>query len=254
MKRLINSAIRKQQLLKSNVAWKSILMNVPPILWFGNMNSDKQKIVTIGANPSNREFFSIKGKAYNRFSYNTPYPYDAAELELAYNAYFQHNPYRGWFGSPSGGRVEAFLNGLDASYYNDTNFTYQAIHIDFFPFATNKKFKDIQELVKTSLFQTGWADQSVRELLNYIKPEKIVVFGQLNNMCLDKYFPSITNNYVFTEWKKWSNGELTTKYRIGTPCREDFPLIICVSAYLGNPRGFKRQDLIDLAQHIDSKI
>ena len=141
MKQLINKTIRKQQLLKSNVAWKSILMNVPPILWFGNMNSDKQKIVTIGANPSDREFCSKTGTIYNRFVYSTPY--NAINLEKAYNEYFQHNPYRGWFGAPSGGRVEAFLNGLDASYYDNSDFTYQAIHIDFFPFATNKKFKDM---------------------------------------------------------------------------------------------------------------
>ena len=247
MKQLINKTIRKQQLLKSNVAWKSILMNVPPILWFGNMNSDKQKIVTIGANPSDREFCSKTGTIYNRFVYSTPY--NAINLEKAYNEYFQHNPYRGWFGAPSGGRVEAFLNGLDASYYDNSDFTYQAIHIDFFPFATNKKFKDIQGIVETSLFQTGWAEQSVKELLNYIKPEKIVVFGQLNNMCLDKFFPSITGNYIFSKWTKWSNGKLTTNYRIGTPCKAGEPPIICVSAYLGNPIGFKRQDLIDLAQY-----
>jgi len=67
-------------------------MDVPPILWFGNMESDKPKIVTIGANPSNREFFSLKGKAYHRFNYSAINPYDPIELEHAYNNYFNNLP------------------------------------------------------------------------------------------------------------------------------------------------------------------
>lgn len=255
MKQLINDIVKKQTLLGIDAAWQNILMDVPPVLWFGNMESDKPKIVTIGANPSNREFYSKTGKKYNRFSYTKPY--DAVQLDIAYNKYFKQNPYKGWFGAEGGGRVEAFMNGLDASYYEDTeerHYRNQAIHIDFFPFATCKKFRDISQIAESSLFATGWIDNSVKDLLDYINPKLIVVFGRLNNMCLDQYVPCITNNYVFTNWKGCPNVKLTAYYRIGRPKQDRLPPIICVSTYLGYPKGFTRQDLIYMAKEVYSKI
>ena len=57
-----------------------------------------------------------------------------------------------WFGkeykktNKEQGRIEDFLNGLDASFYDKTNkeeYTYQAIHIDILPFATTESFSHI---------------------------------------------------------------------------------------------------------------
>ena len=66
---------------------------------------------------------------------------------------------------------------------------------------------------------------------------------------MSQLFLGKDRNYIFSKWTKWTKGKLTTNYRIGTPRKAGEPPIICVSAYLGNPIGFKRQDLIDLAQY-----
>ena len=70
---------------------------------------------------------------------------------------------------------------------------------------------------------------------------------------MSQLFLGKDRNYIFSKWTKWTKGKLTTNYRIGTPRKAGEPPIICVSAYLGNPIGFKRQDLIDLAQYVNSK-
>jgi len=248
----IRDSITKQSLLKNQDGWKNILMDVPPILWFGNMESDKPKIVTIGANPSNREFFSLKGKAYHRFNYSAINPYNPIELEHAYNNYFNNLPYRGWFGSEKGTKVEAFLHGLDASYYDNTDKKYQAIHIDFFPFATSKKFTDdeVLPIVKESLFDTQWTNRSVADLIAAIHPKLIFMFGSTNIDCFRKFVPEIASKYAYSDWITWSNGIVNTRYMVGKNNQNNFPPIVLLSAYLGNPRGFKTNDITALAKHI----
>ena len=57
---LIKRAIKKQINLRNILFWKNeIPENVYPIVWFGNHTKQK-KIVTLGANPSIRDFFKIR--------------------------------------------------------------------------------------------------------------------------------------------------------------------------------------------------
>ena len=56
---LLQKAINKQNELLLLKGWKDELLSLaPPVLWFGNSNNNKAKIITIGANPSRSEFLN----------------------------------------------------------------------------------------------------------------------------------------------------------------------------------------------------
>ena len=70
-----------------------------PIDWFGDRvayNRSKIRIVTVGLNPSDKEFRNNDGESFNtslRFE-----GYEEKGLEAVYNNYFEYNPYS-WFKS-----------------------------------------------------------------------------------------------------------------------------------------------------------
>jgi len=41
------------------------------------------------------------------------------EIINSYSEYFKQRPYKAWFGNSNGGKIEGFLNGCDASYYEN---------------------------------------------------------------------------------------------------------------------------------------
>ncbi|RDW20089.1 hypothetical protein CWR48_05030 [Oceanobacillus arenosus] len=56
---LLVKAAEKQIELENKPAWKNELIpKAPPVLWFGDTEIDKPKIITIGANPSREEFLN----------------------------------------------------------------------------------------------------------------------------------------------------------------------------------------------------
>lgn len=108
-----------------------VVKNALPVIWFGNLEkykASKQKIVTVGINPSNQEFpFGAKP----RFDVPSLLPENEEKIYDTLNNYFVANPYWGWFT-----QYEKILEGsFDCSYggqlqaYNAfVNNT--AIHID----------------------------------------------------------------------------------------------------------------------------
>ncbi len=150
---LLHQAISKQQELHNDPRWNvELLPFAPPVLWFGDLKSNLPKTVTIGANPSRKEF--LKNAEANPNNYqnyfvgklprfhvfeNPIYELNIIGDEIlneiinSYNNYFANSPYRTWFGKPNGGKVEALMNGLNGSFFND-NMTNRGIHIDLFPF------------------------------------------------------------------------------------------------------------------------
>ena len=132
--------------LDTNPNYKNeLLAKAPPVLWFGNSNSSKPKIVTIGANPSRSEFldksfkkdsppiksvYEKKYLAHNRFYHlSKEESYESIinsknlqeKILSSYNNYFNQNPYTKWFGSNSDKpySVEGVLRGMGASYYEE---------------------------------------------------------------------------------------------------------------------------------------
>lgn len=220
----------------------------PPIVWFGGLflpssnftekRSDKEIILTVGANPSWREFHDKQGSwtLLTGSKQRLPLlPNTNNVLMQGFNDYFKINPFVRWFGRAS--RVEAFLNGMGASYYG--GYKYQAIHIDLFPFSTCENYTSIVPIVNRSLMLTGWAPAIFRNIVYFIKPVRIVVFGKSNYDALRRYMdpalpvqmsipspiPHCNNRYV-NKVKFWGMYDL-----VGLSCN------------LGNPIGLTSANL-----------
>lgn len=268
---LLQKAINKQNELFLLNGWKDELLNLaPPVLWFGNNNNNKSKIITIGANPSRSEFLNgnnttLKEIPVDKLPYLSKsqqrfYTFDKNELTSdlnlqklheiinSYNNYFTNHPYRRWFGNENGGKVEALVNSFGASFYNDGN--KQAIHLDLFPFATLKDYHKIKNLAEDDLFSNGWAQEFLLNLINNIKPEIIIVFGIANYNIFNRLFKN--NLKQLFDGNFTNNAENNhTNYFVSN--FNDIKLV-GLSINVGNPRGFSREDLINLGKKIQNKI
>ena len=257
---IIQDAIDKQEALLKN-GWKDVLISdgndgvVPPIVWFGNMNSKKPKIVTIGVNPSNKEFCDDKGNLLRekRIKFSNK----INELTESYNTYFEKKPYTRWFGKMNGNwAVEGLINALDASFYNNDIYKHQAIHIDLFPFATSQKFKSksdicVSDLAENDLFVTDWTYDSVSNLIKNIQPKRIIIFGRTNIECFEKYVREASTRCGSIS----ISDEKEIKYRIGEVNIENMQIpIVFIYSYISNERGFKKGDLDTLREYIKKEL
>jgi len=268
---LLQKAINKQNELLLLNGWKDELLSLaPPVLWFGNSNNNKAKIITIGANPSRSEFLNgnnttLRGIPVDKLPYLRKlkqrfYTLDETELNTelslqklheiikSYNNYFNTNPYRKWFGNENGGKVEALVNSFDASFYNAGD--KQALHLDLFPFTTLTDFHKIRHFAENDLFKTEWAQKFLLELINKINPEIIIVFGIANYNIFSGLFKS--NLEELTDGKFINKAENNhTNYFIS---KFNNIILVGLSINVGNPRGFSREDLLNLGKEIKSKF
>ena len=169
--------------------------NVPPVLWFGDMLSSKPKVLVISANPSRPDMPKGNPRIPSAKKWNSK-EVNINRLIEDYNTYFSHpNRATNWFGSNPDisksinqqGRIEDFLNGLDASFYG--NKKYQAIHIDLLPFSTKHSFIHIVDSLMKLDGITTWIDTHIRELVKMIQPKWIIINGNTNfryfNLCVN---------------------------------------------------------------------
>lgn len=225
---------------------KLIDQRTPPVLWFGELfspnsgfaktdftekRSDKEIILTVGANPSWREFHDKQGSwtLLTGSKQRLPLlPNTNGVLMQGFNDYFKINPFVSWFGRAS--RVEAFLNGMGASYYG--GYKYQAIHIDLFPFSTCKNYTSILPIVDKELMKTGWAPAIFRDIVDFIKPARIVVFGKSNYEALRQniYPPFLAS--------------------LSIPC----PIPHCTYRYVNKVKLWGKYDLVGLSCNLGNPI
>ncbi|MEM5007400.1 hypothetical protein ABEP42_13905 [Priestia megaterium] len=281
VRELLMKSVSKYIELKEKPGWNiELIEKAPPILWFGDANTKLPRIITIGANPSREEFLAhhkkhvrelicdskqsnIKYLSQPRFKTLTEKEtiHDVIynenlqdEIIQSYNNYFSDkgNPYTNWFGKSGGFKVEAFLNGLNASYYlNNSHNKFTAIHMDLFPFATISDFKEICHLTEKDLFENGWAQNFLANLIELIAPDPayILVFGRTNY----NYFKSFFSEYIKVQkgkkrYHQSSNGKkVTSTYWLGTYHSHK---LIGLSVNLGNPRSFTTRDLNSFGKEI----
>jgi hypothetical protein len=141
-----------------------------PILYFGDVEQyfkSKNKIITVGKNPSLIEFCEKKGEPYSFLRF--PHWEEKKDYATELNSYFECEPYKSWFGG-----YEAILNGINTSYYSRSNKTNRAIHTDICsPIATNPTWSNLPQNTQTDLFKKGfnlWSD-----LINILQPDIILV-------------------------------------------------------------------------------
>lgn len=159
---------------------------VPPVLWFGDLNAEKPKVVVISANPHNPERCICKTQVWDENNPNIP------QLIEDYNNYFKqgNNPATNWFGQNSNehkaenqARIEDFLNGLGASFFDKDDkekYPYQAIHIDLLPLATTTDFSKIAKNLMKINGLREYINEHIRELIKLIKPKLVIVNGVTN--------------------------------------------------------------------------
>lgn len=153
-----------------------------PVPFFGNIANDKPRIFTIGSNPSDKEFIDDKGNPLKSPRFFRPQfvspSWGWRELFEACNEYFVNSPYTRWFGK-HGTRIEGFLNLLDASYYDTSDYQYQAVHVDLMPFPTEEKFASFKKTHPTEAkeYINSYGIPLVYSLISLYKPELIVCIG-----------------------------------------------------------------------------
>lgn len=265
---LLEKALAKQNELLLDERWKNELLKLaPPVLWFGDMNNVKDKVVTIGANPSRSEFLNENNSTTNnksieelrylekdkkRFyvleqdeSLNNLTVSTLEKILESYNCYFTKKPYRKWFGKINGGKVEGLVNGFDASFYNSG--TYQAIHLDLFPFATINNYKKIEKLVDESIFQNGWAQSFLGDLIENVSPRIIIVFGISNYTVFKSMYQ---NDITRMHEGVFNSDNKQTSYSIN-----DFKgkRLIALNQNFGNT-NFSKEELLMLGKEIQNHI
>lgn len=194
--------------------------NVPPVVWFGDVEDERDRVLVISANPHNPEKCIESAKYCNNEEINKDYSSYAGELIRDYNNYFCGVYSKKWFNS-----IEAFLNGLDASFF-DKKYKHQAIHIDLLPFATEKHFKKIADNLMAIEELPEWIDKHIRELINLINPKLIIINGKTNfkyfNQCVNlgaqpykvsNY--SVENKSEITIWKSCNKPLIATSVNLG---------------------------------------
>lgn len=193
-----------------------IVENSIPIIWFGNLNAylnSKERIVTVGLNPSNNEFpidKSVKRfEAINLSSEITDKTIE--ELKATLNLYFDTKPYK-WFCS-----CEKVLNIFNASYYSSKkDMKNKAVHIDIYSaIATNPTWGHLGKQIKSQIERT---DLFI-VLLQFLDPDIILVSTNktiFNKIFVDnkdvgfrfqlsgeRYDPTVKRFYV----RKYNNGK-----------------------------------------------
>ena len=158
-----------------------------PVCWFGNLDTKKPLILTMGINPSDEEF---ENGQFRGFIGNYANPQDCLD---AYNMYFDSanaNPYKKWFG-----QAESFINAAISRLYNrNASFytsklsagDYQLLHVDLFPFATKPTWSRIKNSFNLSLSQlfSLYGEDLLCEIIDYLQTkagrriDKVIVFGK----------------------------------------------------------------------------
>ena len=181
---------------------KKVIINPSlPILYFGDLityEKSKIKIVTVGKNPSDREF---------RLGKNDPFSFvrfplwnvKKQNLTETLNDYFKEKPLN-WFSC-----YEPVLNRMSASYYPGNNHANTALHTDLCsPLATCPTWSKLTIKQQDSLFNEGYSIW--KELIEELQPDIMLVSfakssGLFRHICTDE-------GEVVTSFDKKKDGNL----------------------------------------------
>jgi hypothetical protein len=260
---LLQRAIDKLIELEQHADWKGqIIPRCPPVLWFGNTHDKDTSILTLGANPSSKEFLRRKisvqenplehllqpGKQRFYLPEGEDWPAvrgSTTHLDrilMSYARYFGRwsspsmgsRPYAKWFGRRS--NIEAFLNGLGTTYYEGhPSAKLRAIHADLIPFATVSDFGKIPNKAVGTILTEGpgsWASGLLADILRYLSPKVIVIIHPKNLERFKRFIdPDMTDpSPVRYQGEGWSE-----TYFFGHSERFGILVIGFSKLYLGNP-------------------
>ena len=248
---LITEAIEELERLQTMMPDEFRKAAAPPVLWFGDICSEKPKVLVVSANPNRPDL----PEDNPRISYCKEWKKggrDLRELLKDFNSYFFNNPATNWFGKNPRkekedgrqGRIEDFLNGLDASFYGEAK--YQAIHIDLLPFSTKTTFTKIATDIMAIDGLPTWINQHLQQMIDVIRPQVIIVNGSTNfdyfNLCANLG----AQPYQACQFQRSTIWKSTHK--------PNTPYIIGISTNMGSYCTLKRQQLFELGQEVNKLI
>lgn len=83
---LLKGALTKQRELREKDYWRNEILGLsPPVLWFGDSNK-KELLITVGANPSRREFSDSRNGPYLKQSKQRFYHLKTPDVQEILNA------------------------------------------------------------------------------------------------------------------------------------------------------------------------
>ena len=184
-----------------------------PVPTFGDL--EKSRVATLGINPSNREFVDELGSELHgnarRFhtlgslSLDSWADADYRHLRLIVEsccAYFARNPYDRWFKT-----LDRVVCGASVSYYNPISC---ACHLDLVPYATAKKWTELNATQRSHLLESGVDNLG---LLLRDSPVRIMI---LNGKSVVNHFKAISiENMEEQEMPEWSLPRMSTSDVVG---------------------------------------
>ena len=183
---LLQDAIRFQAMLCETSFGKELIPEASPVLWYGRPRANQW--LTIGTNPSRGEFLHRDGtprmgqtqKFYwrNALSFEDYLGNEEALQETIERAssYFESGrATTSWFGKPGGAKLEALLNGMGRTFYDNLA---SVIHVDFFKLATYEQMGKMKA-------GRGWMEhptsiELLERTITYIQPTRLIVLGREN--------------------------------------------------------------------------
>ena len=279
---LKEASLKLIQLSKNDSLKDELLCKAPPVLWFGNLRESKERFLTIGANPSRKEFLNMsKKEAQTNLKKGLPLNYlkngsirlltlgdnqnwenitkDNAlkdKIINSYNNYFCNNPYANWFGKRNPNKlsynVEGLINAMGASFYNNKEMEYQGIHIDLIPYVTISDFSEIiREEKNKNIILNNWTKEFLIKIIKRINPKYILVFG-ISNF---EHFEKIMNIKERSEKKSFQvfhNNKIKKADFWSFKFNET--TVIGLSLNVGNPIGWTKHTLNELGVKIKETL
>lgn len=186
MEDLLLECIEQKKILRKEEKWNEILIPFASnVLWFGDLNNSKPKVIYVCLTPSKKEFVGAGDhelKPDKRRLFHLPKNEDeenlVKEIIISQNTYFKRRPYARFFGSKNPSWIEAFAQGMNASLYGLPNKECQAIVIDLVPFVVTSNYEDIENLINRDLINSGFIKSYIYKIIEKINPLGIVLMGE----------------------------------------------------------------------------
>ena len=222
-----------------------------PIKWFGDRkaygNSDV-KVVTVGLNPSDKEFRERDGQPFSTELRFPRYKADKPRsLTSALNDYFKTNPYR-WFNA-----FETLLNGMGASYYNKEEYHYRALHTDICSsWATDPTWTKLPKQEREKIYNNqDYGHPFWNKLIAKLKPD-IIIASVARNYIVDLGIEDTEKLFCRFDLKK----DGTPRKNPVTVFRYDYcgiPFINC--SLLCSPyTGLSKESQIEIGKKIKKRL
>ena len=217
-----------------------------PIHWFGDRRAyekSKLKIITVGLNPSDKEF---RENTEQPFSTELRFPHFQSDkpksLTATLNAYFKTNPYKRWFNA-----FENVLNGIGGSYYDKEKYPYRALHTDICsPWATTPTWSKLSDEEQEMLYAEGHREWV--KLIEKLNPD--IILASIAKKYINRLGIESTGKMICRFDRK--NDGTPRKYPVEVICYKycDKPLINC-SLLCNAHTGLSKESKIQIATEIN---